>query len=71
MTAGSAPEPSGDMSAKIKDLIFSESTLTDQQTGQPFHLFFELRQLFLKPRLGQQHRFRRIFSCGSLSVGGV
>src|ERR1700680_3635784 len=32
---------------------------------------FELRQLFLKPRLGQQHRFRRLFSCGSLAVGGV
>jgi hypothetical protein len=27
-----APEPSDDMSTKIKDLIFSESTLTDQQT---------------------------------------
>src|SRR3981081_3252832 len=39
--------------------------------GQPFHFFFELRQLFLKPRLGQQHRFRRLFSCGSLAVGGV
>src|SRR6266480_1629310 len=25
----------------------------------------------LKPRLGQQHRFRRLFSCGSLAVGGV
>jgi hypothetical protein len=32
VTAGSAPEPSDDMSTKIKDLIFSESTLTDQQT---------------------------------------
>src|ERR1700733_13169248 len=25
----------------------------------------------LKPCLGQQHRFRRLFSCGSLAVGGV
>src|SRR3979409_1151986 len=39
--------------------------------GQPFHFFFELRELFLKPRLSQQHRFRRLFSCGSLAVGGV
>ena len=39
--------------------------------GQPFHFFFELRQLFLKPRLGQQNRFRRLIPCGSLTIGGV
>ena len=39
--------------------------------GQPFHLFIELRQLFLKPCLGQQRRFRRAFSCRSPAVGGV
>src|SRR6476659_6575302 len=27
--------------------------------GQPLHFFFKLRKLFLKPRLAQQHRFRR------------
>ena len=24
-----------------------------------------------KARLGEQHRFRRLFSCGSLAVGGI
>jgi hypothetical protein len=35
--------------------------------GQPLH-FFKLRKLFLKPRLGELHRFRPLFSCGSLAV---
>src|ERR1700730_16697470 len=32
---------------------------------------FTLLRAFLKPRLSQQYRFRRLFSCGSLAVGGV
>ena len=35
------------------------------------YFFFELLQLFPKPRLGQKHRFRRLFACGSLAVGGI
>ena len=45
------------------------SQLDTGEAGQPFYFFFGLRQLFLKPRLGQQHRFRRLVSCGSLAVG--
>jgi len=41
------------------------------QSPPAVSLLLRASQLFLKPRLGQQHRFRRLFSCGSLAVGGV
>ena len=37
---------------------------------QALHFLFELRQLFLEPRLRQHHSLRRILTCGRLPVGG-
>src|SRR5476649_2196737 len=59
-------------SGSVSDICLSgEASNASSIPASRFTSFFKLRQLFLKPRLDQQHRFRRIFSCGSLAVGGV
>src|SRR5246500_2722894 len=59
-------------SGSVSDICLSgEASNAFSIAASRFTSFFELRELFLKPRLSQQHRFRRLFSCGSLAVGGV
>ena len=38
---------------------------------QPLHFFFKFHKLFFEPRLGQQHRLRRVFASCRSAVGGI